>query len=345
MRADEILKQQDRKREQKKQDAAELKQMQAAQLKRELVEVKAACEELENENRILRQVSFVDAEPIVIPMPRGGEEGELTAIAVISDNHAFEVVKKKEVNGLNEHNGKICAERMSKLFQKIVQLVDIERHGAKIKNLILGLLGDHMTNQMHLDQVETNDGTPLEEVLFLYETITGGINFLLQHGQFELINAICTDGNHGRNTIKQQHANRTKHSYEWLLFQMLAKHYANEPRVKFDIADGQQIYSELYGRIIRWTHGDAIKYGGGVGGLTVPARKAIAEWDKGIKADFTFFAHHHTSLLDKYFCSNGCSIGYGSYSLRIKAPYEPPSQSLLFVSPKHFISGYRPIYL
>ena len=345
MRADEILKQQDRKREQQKQDAAELKQMQAAQLKRELVEVKAACEELENENRILRQVSFVEAEPIAIPVPKDGGAGDLTALVVVSDNHAFEVVKKQEVNGLNEHNAKICGERLAKLFQKVVQLVGIERRAANVRHLVLGLIGDHMTNQMHMDQIETNDGTPMEEVLFLFEQFTGGINYLLEHGGFDSISVPCEDGNHGRHTIKQQHANRAKHSYEWLLFQMLAKHYANEPRVKFDIAEGQLLYTEIYGRTVRWTHGDAIKYNGGIGGLTIPAKKAINEWDKGKHADFTIFGHYHTSHLDKSFLSNGCSIGYGPYSVRIKAPYEPPSQSLLFISPKHFLSSYRPIYL
>jgi len=324
MKAEDIVAEQDKKHKQKKIEARQ---------------------ELAAENQVLKNVSLIESEPSVIPTPKKNLEGELTAVAVVSDNHAFEVVKKEEVNGLNEHNAKICDARLTKLFQKIVQLVDIERQGATIKNLVVGLIGDHMTNQMHLDQVETNDGTPMEEVLFLFEKFTGGFDYLLEHGGFDTISTVCCDGNHGRHTIKQQHANRAKHSYEWLLFQMLAKYYKDDPRVKFDIAEGQHIYSELYGRTIRWTHGDGFKYNGGVGGLTIPANKAIAQWDKGVRADFTIFGHYHTSYLDKRFLSNGASIGYGAYSLRVKAPFEPPSQSLLMVSPKYFISSYRPIYL
>ena len=92
---------------------------------------------------------------------------------------------------------------------------------------------------------------------------------------------------------------------------------------------------------VRWQHQD----NGGVGGITIPVRKAIAEWDKGCKADMTFFGHWHTSHLDKQFCANGSVVGYAPYSVRIKAPYEPPSQSFLIFDQKLGLSAFRPIYV
>jgi hypothetical protein len=97
-----------------------------------------------------------------------------------------------------------------------------------------------MTSQLHQDQVETNAGTAMEEVLFLSEMLTGGIDYLLRDGGFDEISIPCCDGNHSRNTDKMRNANRVRHSYEWLLYMLLARHYAGDSRVKFDIAEGQR---------------------------------------------------------------------------------------------------------
>jgi len=323
----------------------EAEALRASEWRRRFLEADADRVRLQAEKAAILNVSEADLAPVRIEAPRAQPGGDATALLALSDLHVFERVRKAEVNGLNEHNAAIASAGIKLLFQKALRLVQIERSATNVRTFVLALLGDLMTNQLHEDQLETNEGTPQEEILFLLEHLAGGIELLLREGEFERIVVPCCDGNHGRDTEKMRAANRVKHSHEWLLYCLLARHFAAEPRVQFSIADGTLHYMELYGRTIRLTHGEAIRYQGGVGGLTIPARKAIAEWDRGRRADLTVFGHWHTSLLDKQFLSNGSALGYSPYSVRIKAPFELPQQAFVVFDAKRWISAFRPIYL
>ena len=313
--------------------------------KRRWQEAREDAGRLQDELDAILNVSGQDFAPVKIERKSRSPGGEATAVLVCSDWHVFERVRKEEVNGLNEYNASIAAASITATFQTALRLVEIERGAIKVPTLVLALLGDLMTGQLHPDQQETNDGTPQEEMLFLMQRIAGGIDMLLAEGGFDQIVIPCCDGNHGRATDKLRSANRVKHSNEWLLYCLLARHYANEPRVRFSIADGTLHYMEIYGRTVRLTHGESIRYQGGVGGLTIPARKAIYEWDRARHADWTIFAHWHTSILDKMFLSNGSALGYSPYSVTIKAAFEAPSQSFALLGDKRWILSYRPIYV
>jgi hypothetical protein len=115
--------------------------------------------------------------------------------------------------------------------------------------------------------------------------------------------------------------------------------------VQFQIADGYHLYTQLFGRWIRWHHGDSIRYQGGIGGLTIPVRKAISEWNKGRRADLDVFGHWHTSHMDRDFISNGSAVGYSPYAVRIKAPFESPAQTLAVFESKRWLTSYRPVYV
>ena len=86
---------------------------------------------------------------------------------------------------------------------------------------------------------------------------------------------------------------------------------------------------EVQGKLVRFHHGDAIKYGGGVGGLTIPTLKAIAQWDRAQRADLDIFGHYHQFLFHKKFVCCNCMIGYNAYALKIKADHSDPSQTFI----------------
>ena len=88
---------------------------------------------------------------------------------------------------------------------------------------------------------------------------------------------------------------------------------------------------DIYDYKIRLHHGDSMRYGGGIGGLFIPAFKAISQWDKQIRADWTFFGHFHQLKDGGNFVSNGSLIGFSPYAIRIKADYEKPKQAFLIL--------------
>jgi hypothetical protein len=84
-------------------------------------------------------------------------------------------------------------------------------------------------------------------------------------------------------------------------------------------------------RQIRFHHGHAINYQGGIGGIFIPAFKAISQWDKARPVDLDLFGHFHQCKDGGKFLSNGSLIGFNAYALSIKADYEEPKQQLFMI--------------
>jgi hypothetical protein len=75
-----------------------------------------------------------------------------------------------------------------------------------------------------------------------------------------------------------------------------------------------------------------MNYGGGVGGITIPVNKSIAQWNKAHRVDLDVFGHFHTRFDGGNFIANGSLIGYNPFSIAIKASFERPSQTFFLVN-------------
>ena len=252
-----------------------------------------------------------------------GTDAEATLVAVASDWHAEETVEAKTINGLNEFNLDIADQRIKRFWNSIIRMAAIQRHGAKIDRLVLILGGDLMTGYIHEELVENNGLSPTQTVLWLQDQIASGVELLSKH--FGEIVIPCVFGNHGRNTRKPRHATGAANSYEWMLYKTMEKHLGD--KASWHVSDGYHLLLDLYGKTLRIHHGDGLQYQGGVGGLTIPVEKAISAWNKGVQADLDIFGHWHQSQQNPKWVCNGSLIGFNAYSIAIKAPYEPPSQT------------------
>lgn len=269
-------------------------------------------------------------------------ETEATAFALAGDWHVEETVDSKTVNGLNEFNLDIADARITRFFSSIVRLVEIERAGTRIDNLVLAMLGDMMTGYIHEELQESNGLSPTQTVLWLRQRIVAGIKFLQREGGFKRITIPCVVGNHGRTTKKMRHATSCANSYEWMLYQVMRE---DVPDVEWVIADGYFVFVDVYGRIFRIHHGDNIQYQGGIGGITIPTEKALASWNKANPVYMDLFGHHHSAMQNPRWICNGPLIGYGPFSLAVKAGFELPSQTLFLVDSKRGRTGTFPIFL
>jgi hypothetical protein len=90
---------------------------------------------------------------------------------------------------------------------------------------------------------------------------------------------------------------------------------------------------DLDGFRVRFHHGHAVRYQGGIGGIHVPLNKSIAAWDATLKADLTCLGHWHQFSWGRSgrYVSNGSVIGHSAYAVRIKAAYEPPCQACVVI--------------
>jgi hypothetical protein len=256
---------------------------------------------------------------------------EAVPILLCSDWHCGAVVKPETVNGLNAYDVDTFHERAAALFRNTLKVVRMVRFTSDIKRIVVWLGGDLIDNQIHPEQVQTQELSPTQQLIECERSIVAGLDYLLANGEFDEIIVPCSYGNHGRTTVKMQADNAHATSYEWLMYQSLQRHYRNTEKIKFCISDGNILYLDVLGQKLRFHHGDAIKYGGGVGGITVPLQKWVYRQDVGIRADHSFFGHFHQLTLGQNWSVNGSLIGATAYGLKLGFPPERPQQLLRFI--------------
>jgi hypothetical protein len=297
-----------------------------------------ALETIEHQEQEIRAINVLEQgnAPFVIEPKRGSGTSEATAVIVASDWHIEETVGA-EVGGLNTYSLEQAEQRAVNFFQSALRLVNLLKQDVAIPHIVLALLGDFITNaEMHNGDMAENCSLPPTLALAKAQNLLlSSIDFLLAHteAQFTLV---CHSGNHARTTHKIRFGAENGHSLEYLMYLTLAKVYRDEKRITFIISEGMHSYLDLYpgetgATTIRFHHGHAVKYGGGVGGIFIPVNKAIAMWNQGRRATLDVFGHFHTLLDGGTFVANGSLIGYNSFALSIRAAFEKPRQVLFLI--------------
>jgi hypothetical protein len=272
------------------------------------------------------------------------DKSSATAIALASDWHIEEGVKSSQVNGLNKFDLDIAKQRAEKFFTVVAKLIKVHQKEYNVETLILALLGDFISGSIHDDLKEGNDIQPTEAIWEAQKLIASGIEFLLKETNVNLV-IPCSAGNHSRITEKQRVQTEYGNSLEILMYRQMEKYFNKESRVKFIINDSYLTYVKVYNYSCRFHHGHALKYSGGIGGLFIPAFKAISQWNKSKHADWDFFGHFHQMKDGGNFISNGSLIGFNAYAVKIKADYEAPKQAFAIIDEERGLDVVRKITL
>ena len=271
--------------------------------------------------------------------------GSATAIIVCSDWHIEERVDPSTVNGFNEFSPEIAEQRVKRVFQKAVELIEAERKMSNIKDVVLALLGDFITGYIHPELVENNYMSPTEACLLAEDLIASGIEYLKKHSGCKHILIPTANGNHGRTTEKMRIATEYKNSYEWMMYKHLERYYRNDPKVTWKVSNGYHNWIDVQGKAIRCHHGHAFRYQGGVQGASVPILRKIARWDQQRFAWLDLFGHLHFYLPGEKFVQNASLIGYGAYGEFAVGGRCMPIQSLVIVDRIHEIPvAIKPIF-
>ena len=304
-------------------------------------------EQVKNQSSVVEQfansIDYSDIDKISVVQDTS--KSESTAVILCSDLHYEEIVDPDKVDNLNEYNPKIATKRFNTLFQNALRLVEINRTGANIRQCVLWLGGDLINGFIHPELIENNDMTPIESCIEVYKLCISAIDFLIENGKFEKITIVTNVGNHSRTTEKIRISTEVENSYEWLIYNFLANYYAKSPIIQFKLSKGYFNWLNVYGYDIRFHHGHSIKYGGGVGGLTVPMNRAIYNWNEARVAYLDCIGHWHQRMSSKNSIVNGSIVGYGPYSQFIKAAYEKPQQSFFLMHCRYGRTIEAPIFV
>jgi hypothetical protein len=302
---------------------------------------------LTQELKLLRSLdgTLSQINPIVVTPKSARKRHTAVPFLLASDWHADETVDKRAMNGLNEFNLVIARKRVKTLFEAVVDILRIYASNSDTTTLVIAAIGDFMSSWIHDELVETNSLTPPMALLAVLDMWTGGIDYILSSGVIQDILIVGAVGNHGRITRKPQSKNRTTKNYEWILYSLLGRYYVakGEKRVRVQMPQGYFNYLEILGHTIRCHHGDAIHYQGGIGGVHIPLKKAIAMWNKAKRADLDLLGHWHQCEFSRDYIINGSLIGYSEYAEIIKAEPEPAQQAMFLLHNKYGHTGFYPL--
>ncbi len=282
-----------------------------------------------------QRVDFIrgldDPKPHDIEFKPRRSSGTASAILNLSDWHVEERVDPSTVNGFNEYNPEIATQRAERTFQKAAQLIEAERSMSKIDELVTHWGGDFITGYIHPELAESNYMSPTEATLFAGDLLCGGLEYLKKRSGCKRIVVVTSTGNHGRTTDKQRIATDYKNSFEWLMYKHIERFYRNDPKVQFKVSNGYHNWLDVQGKPIRFHHGHAFRYQGGIQGASVPILRKISRWDQQRFAWLDVFGHLHFYLPGEKFVQNGAMIGYGAYGEFAVGGRCMPIQSLIIV--------------
>jgi len=300
----------------------------SSKYKEALKQVEALEREIEASLQIKNGIS-----PFVIEHKLSLNDSEATAVVLASDWHLEEQVKPETVNGLNKYTLAIAEKRVMEFFQNTLKLVETQQHSVRIETLVIALLGDIISGNIHEELLENCQVTPIEAIIIAENLVISGINYILNNSKLNLV-ILCHVGNHTRITRKVHISTEKGNSLETFMYHHLANYFKGNERITFQIADGYLSYLKVYDFTICFQHGHAIKYGGGVGGITIPANKAVAQWQKLKHADLYCFGHFHQFIDGGNFICNGSLIGYNAFAIFIKGGFEKPKQTFFLIDKK-----------
>ena len=258
-----------------------------------------------------------------------GSKHDASMVVLLSDIHCEETVRPETVNGLNAFDLDVCQARLDELQGRFFAMLEHERQLARVDRVVVWLGGDLISGMIHPELAEENALHPLAAVRWIGERLRGFLDAVADNAREVIVATSC--GNHGRTTEKLR-TNEADTSYEHHLY-LTMRAAETRKNVRWQVGEGHLNYLDLDGFRIRFCHGHAVRFQGGIGGIHVPLNKAIAAWDATERADLTCLGHWHQFSWSRSgrYVSNGSVIGHSAYAVRIKANYEPPCQAAIVI--------------
>jgi hypothetical protein len=266
----------------------------------------------------------------------------------LSDLHWSEVVQPGQINGVNEYNIAIAHERLHALGRRAVKLLKIISPKLDYPGLVLPLGGDMFSGNIHDELTATNEFNSMPALLDLMSELIALIDYMVS--VFGKVFLPCVTGNHGRDTVKIWNKDRHATSFDWLLYNLLAKHYEADKRITFMIPDGPDASYRIYAHRYLLSHGDQFRGGDSMIGCLGPIirgdhKKRSRNGQIDLEYDTMIIGHWHQYIHHGRVIVNGSLKGYDEYAYNNNFGFEVPQQALWITHPKHHITFRMPVYV
>lgn len=267
-------------------------------------------------------------------------------VAIWADWHLGEVVRKSEIYHLNEYSPTIADRRIRSLVQSTIRLCRDHHNPNLYPGLVLNLGGDFVSGALHPELAKTDAESRIESALHGRDILIWAIDALLEH--FKRIYIACCAGNHARDSAKPEYKRYVRNSFDWLIYQLLARHYEGRGEIVIDIPDENEVYYRVFNQRYLLMHGDmmGVKGGDGIIGSLGPIARGevkVGRQASTIGRDFDrlLMGHWHQEItLPRVTVANTLK-GFDEFAKNaLRAPPSTPSQPLWFVHPQRPQTSY-----
>lgn len=271
-------------------------------------------------------------------------------VTMWSDWHVGEVVNKKEVNGVNEYNKNIARERVERLYEA-TEVLCSDVHTGNYPGMVINLTGDFVSGGLHPELIATDDLEAIPAALAAFEWLAGGLARMAD--RFGFLYVPMAPGNHGRTTHRPEFKRYYRKNFDWLIYQMLIRHFEDDKRIQFDVRPSNEVLYSVFNTKYLMTHGDmlGVKGGDGIIGAIGPimrgeVKKSGSYSSQGTPFDKLLIGHYHQRLWLPRATVAGSPKGYCEYVKNaLGAKPDRPTQPLWFVHEKHGETAHWDIYV
>lgn len=300
--------------------------------------VKEQQQELDRLQRVADYSGRALKPPRWLARPAKKGDKEATVVSILSDCHFDEYVNPAEVDGRNAYNREIAEQRLARYFEQAVRLARDYLAGMTYRGFVLMLGGDLISGDIHDELAQTNEAQTLDTVLHWSGRLAAGIELLAD--EFGQVHVPVVVGNHGRRSRKPKAKGRARDNFDWMIGQLLARHFERDDRVTFQIPDSTDAVVEVHDSRFLLTHGDQVSGGGGIGGIWPPIMRMVAKKRVRTQFDTVVMGHWHQLIQapDAGLIVNGSLKGEDEYAAVMNFAPEPAQQALFTVAPGHGVT-------
>lgn len=297
--------------------------------------------------RIIGLASSKPKIPGWITQPTLGDKLPGVPTLFASDWHWGEVVDGAQIGHVNTYDLAIAQARARAMVERAIMLLREHVVCPDYPGIVFALGGDMLSGDIHDELTRTNELESMPTLLDLWGVMIWAVKTLADDFGKVFIPAVT--GNHGRTTKKMMAKGRAFTNYDWLLYQLLAKHFEVDARIHFMIPSGPDALYAVYGHRYLLTHGDQFRGGdgqiGAIGPITRGNKRKLAR-NTAIGADYDtmLLGHWHQYMPLHRSIVNGSLKGYDEYANACNFEYEPPIQALWLTHPQHGITFSMPVY-
>lgn len=306
-------------------------------LKQQIKEQTERLKELSAASDVLKDISEAQLSPPEwIEKTGSGKSHRAIATATIADTHFDEVVRPSEMGGVNAYNRQIAQVRLREFFQNTVRLGRDFFAGIKMEGLVLPILGDIVSGNIHEELAQSNAAAILDTCLFWSEEIASGIDHAAKW--YGKVFVPCVVGNHGRQTKKPRAKGRVKDNFDYMIYAMIARHFKDDDRITLQIPETADAHYTIYNTRYCITHGDQFRGGHGIAGALSPlllgdARKRKRSDATNNPYDYMVMGHWHQEIDTHGIIVSNSLKGYDEYAMLQNLAYSEPSQAFWLTDP------------